>query len=271
MPNSPTSRLRDAVRRRLIDRLGGDPAVRWAAVDDHICATLLGPDPVLDAAQAAGEAGGLPPITVSRNQGKLLELLARLRGARRILEVGTLGGYSTISLARALPPGGELVTLEYDPHFAEVAGANLAAAGFGDLVEIRVGPALETLPALASEGRRFDMFFIDADNRNLARYVDWAVELGGPGSLIVADNVVGGGAIVDEHPGDPWREEGGVEGVLRFYDIAGADPRLDITAVQTVGSKGYDGFALAIVTDAAAPLPHSPSEEDTDGTPPAAA
>jgi predicted O-methyltransferase YrrM len=252
-----SSRLRSAVRRRLIGRMIDDPAARWAAVDDHICASLLAPDPALDAALAAGEAGGLPPITVSRNQGKLLELLARVHGAKRILELGTLGGYSTISLARALPKDGKLVTLEFDPHFAEVAERNIAAAGFGDLVEVRVGPALETLPVLAEEGRRFDMFFIDADNRNLSRYVEWAITLGGPGSLIIADNVVGEGAIVDENPGDPWREEGGVEGVLRFYELAGADPRLDITAVQTVGSKGYDGFAIALVTEFAALHPAS--------------
>jgi predicted O-methyltransferase YrrM len=237
----------------LATRLIGDPSARWAAVDDHICASLLPADPALDAALAEGESGGLPPITVSRNQGKLLELLARIHGARRILELGTLGGYSTISLARALPEGGEVVTLEFDPHFAEVARRNIAAAGFADVVDVRVGPALETLPALAEEGRRFDMFFIDADNRNLSRYVEWAIQLGGPGSLIVADNVVGEGAIVDPQADDPWREEGGIEGVLRFYELAGADPRLDITAVQTVGSKGYDGFALALVTDLAAP------------------
>lgn len=254
MPN----RLTSAIRRRLIDRLVGDPQSRWAAVDEHVCATLLAPDPALDAALAAGEAGGLPPITVSRNQGKLLELLARVHGAARILEMGTLGGYSTISLARALPAGGELVTLECDPHFAEVARANIAVAGFAGLVQVRVGPALETLPELAAEGRRFDMFFIDADNRNLSRYVQWAIELGGPGSLIVADNVVGGGAIVDEQPADPWREEGGVEGVRRFYELAGADPRLDITGIQTVGCKGYDGFALALVTDLAARYPATP-------------
>jgi predicted O-methyltransferase YrrM len=253
VPTSSTfaSRVRSALRRRLAARLLGDPGERWNAVDAHICSTLLAPDPALDAALAEGEAGGLPPITVSRNQGKLLELLARVHGARAILELGTLGGYSTISLARALPEGGSLVTLEFDPHFAEVARRNIAAAGFADLVEVRVGAALDTLPALAEEGRRFDMFFIDADNRNLPRYVEWAIELGGPGSLIVVDNVVGDGAIIDAQPGDPWREEGGVEGVRRFYEIAGADPRLDITAVQTVGSKGYDGFALALVTDLA--------------------
>ena len=214
--------------------------MRWAEVDAALAALLAPPDEVLDAALAASAAAGLPAHDVSPLQGKLLELLARLQGARAILELGTLGGYSTIWLARALPPGGRLVTLEADPRHAEVARANLARAGLAAAVEVRVGPALETLPSLAGP---FDLVFIDADKRSNPEYLAWALELTRPGSLIVADNVVRGGAVADEGSTDA-----GVRGVRRFLELVAAEPRLHATAIQTVGAKGYDGFALALVT-----------------------
>lgn len=219
----------------------------WSAVDRYVGERLPAPDPALDAAVAASRAGGLPEIAVSARQGKMLELLARVHGARRILEIGTLGGYSTICFARALAPGGRLVTLERDPHFAEVACANIAAAGFAQLVEIRVGPALETLPALA-DGEPFDLIFIDADKRNYPGYLAWALRLSRPGTAIVADNVVRDGSIVTLDEPDPRGDEEGRQGILRFYELLGREPRLLATAIQTVGEKGHDGFALALVT-----------------------
>jgi predicted O-methyltransferase YrrM len=231
--------------------MGGAPVTAeelWTAVDRYICDRLIPQDPVLDAALAASDAAGLPAIATSPAQGKLLELLARVHGANRILELGTLGGYSTIWLARSLPPGGQLVTLEADPRNADVARANIAAAGFGEVVQLRVGPALQTLPQLAAEGTPFDLIFIDADKQNDASYLEWSLKLSRPGSLIIADNVVGGGAIIDPNARNPWGEDGGVGGVRRFYDLLGAEPRLDATAIQTVGEKGHDGFALALVS-----------------------
>jgi predicted O-methyltransferase YrrM len=221
---------------------------RWTVADRYICDQLLPRDPVLDGALAACDAAGLPPITVSPNQGKLLELLARVHGARRILELGTLGGFSTIWLARAVAPEGEVVTLEADPQIAEVARTNIANAGFAELVQVRVGPALQTLPELAAEGTPFDLIFIDADKVNYPSYLEWALKLSRPGSLIVADNVVGGGAIAAAHEKDPWGEEGGVPAVRRFYEQLGAEPRITATAVQTVGEKGHDGLIFALVT-----------------------
>jgi predicted O-methyltransferase YrrM len=213
------------------------------AVDRHFADLLLPPDPVLEAALAASDAAGLPPHNVAPNQGKMLMLLARLQGARTILEIGTLGGYSTIWLARALPAGGTLVTLEADATYAEVARANIGRAGLADIVELRVGPALETLPRLATEGRGpFDLIFIDADKRNNPDYLAWALTLSRRGSLIVADNVVRDGAVIDAASSDP-----NVRGVRRFTELLAADPRVSATAIQTVGSKGYDGFALALV------------------------
>lgn len=213
---------------------------RWTSVDRYITGLLVPSDPALDAAAAAG----LPQHEVSPSQGKLLYLLARLQGARSILELGTLGGYSTIWLARALPAGGRLVTLESDPAYAEVAGVNIRRAGLGDVVEVRVGRALDTLPELAAEGRGpFDFVFIDADKESNPGYLAWALELARPGTLIVADNVVRGGAVADAADGDPR-----VQGVRRFYELLAAEPRVSATAIQTVGSKGYDGFALALVT-----------------------
>jgi predicted O-methyltransferase YrrM len=222
---------------------------KWSGVDRYICEQLLQRDSVPESALHTSAAAGLPPITVSPNQGKLLELLVRVHGARRILELGTLGAYSTIWLARALPSDGRLVTLEADPHNAEVARANIAAAGFAELVELRVGPALETLPELAAEGSPFDLIFIDADKPNYSGYLEWSLQLSRPGTLIIADNVIGGGAIIEADAGDPWREDGGVNGVRRFYEHLAAEPRISATAIQTVGEKGHDGFVLGLVTD----------------------
>jgi predicted O-methyltransferase YrrM len=222
----------------------------WTAVDGFIAEHLLSPDPVLDAVLVASAAAGLPPIAITPNQGKLLELLARIHRARSILELGTLGGYSTIWLARALPEDGRLVTLERDPHYAEVARANIANAGFSGIVELRVGPALETLPELHAEGAGpFDLIFIDADKQNYPGYLEWSLELSRVGTLIVGDNVVRAGAILDPDASDPGFGDGGVAaGVRRFYEMLAAEPRVSATAIQTVGAKGHDGFALALVT-----------------------
>ncbi|HYI61217.1 MAG TPA: O-methyltransferase [Acidimicrobiales bacterium] len=218
---------------------------RWDEVDRYLVGTLHQPDPALDAALDTSDAAGLPAINVAPNQGKLLQLLARAVGARRILEVGTLGGYSSIWLARALPPDGELVTLEIDPARAEVARANLDRAGVGDRTEVRVGPALEGLRALHREGAGpFDLTFVDADKEGNADYVDWAVRLSRPGSLIVVDNVVRAGAVVDEASTDPR-----VRGVRRLHDTLAADARVTATAIQTVGSKGWDGLTVVLVLD----------------------
>jgi len=226
----------------------------WSAVDDHIVEHLLDPDPVLDAALADSAAAGLPPIAVTPNLGKLLALILRLAGVRSLLELGTLGGYSTIWLARALPADGRLVTLEANPEYAEVARTNLDRAGLGGLVEIRVGPALDTLPVLAAEGDGpFDAIFIDADKKNNPGYLEWALKLSRPGTLIVVDNVVRAGAVLDPDGEDP--SGGGnetIQGVRRTYEMLGSGvggASLTATAIQTVGSKGHDGFALAIVED----------------------
>ncbi|MFE0571873.1 O-methyltransferase [Streptomyces albogriseolus] len=217
----------------------------WNAVDDWFTGRLLGDDPdeALAAALRDSDAAGLPPIAVSPLQGKLLQLLARLTGARRVLEIGTLGGYSTIWLGRAMPADGRLVTLEYDPRHAEVAVRNIARAGLAERVEVRVGPALESLPKLADEQPPpFDLVFIDADKANNPHYVEWALRLTAAGSLIVLDNVVRGGQVADPENTDP-----DVVGTRAALDLLGSHPRLDATAVQTVGAKGYDGFALARV------------------------
>ena len=213
---------------------------RWAAVDRYLTGVLVPPDPVLDDALRACAEAGMPAAEVSPTQGKLLQLLARLAGARRILELGTLGGYGTIWLARALPDGGRLVTLEADPGYAEVARSNIARAGLAGVVEIRVGPALDTLPELDGP---FDLIFIDADKANNAEYLGWALALARPGTLIVGDNVVRDGEIADADSGDPH-----VRGIRRFFELVAAEPRLEATAIQTVGTKGWDGFALALVS-----------------------
>ena len=222
----------------------------WTAVDRYICEQLLPEDPALEAALSASDAAGLPAISVTPNQGRLLELLVRIHGARRILELGTLGGYSTIWLARALPPDGRLISLEANSSYAQLARANIAAAGLAELVEVREGEGLQTLPALAAEEPApFDFIFIDADKKNNPGYLEWSLKLSRPGTLIVADNVVRGGAILDPQSKDP-RVGGGVgEGVRRLYEMLAAEPRLRATAIQTVGAKGHDGFVLAIVEE----------------------
>jgi predicted O-methyltransferase YrrM len=212
----------------------------WSSVDRYVQDALLSPDPVLDAALAANAAAGLPAIDVAPNQGKLLHLLARMLGARRILEVGTLGGYSTIWLARALAAGGQLVTLEADPKHAEVARANVARAGLSQIVEVRVGRALDTLPALV--GQSFDLVFIDADKPNNPSYLEWALRLTRPGSVIVVDNVVREGGILDAASDDER-----IQGTRRLFEVIAREPRLEATAIQTVGGKGHDGFVLARV------------------------
>jgi predicted O-methyltransferase YrrM len=220
-------------------------ASAWTDVDAYFNDLLVPADPALDDALTASEEAGLPHINVAPNQGKLLHLLARISGARNILEMGTLGAYSTIWLARALPPGGRLVTLEADPRHAEVARANLDRAGFAGVAQVRLGPALETLPALADEDAGpFDLIFIDADKLNYPGYLDWSLKLSRPGTVIIGDNVVRGGAVTDADSTDP-----SVRGVRRFTELIAAEPRLTATAIQTVGVKGYDGFALALVTD----------------------
>jgi predicted O-methyltransferase YrrM len=230
------------------------PQQRWTAVDDYIAEHLLPADAALDAAVADSVAAGLPPISVTPNQGKLLQLLARMQDARTILELGTLGGYSTIWLARALPPGGRLLTLEAEPRYAEVARANIARAGLEELVELRVGPALQTLPELHAEGTGpFDLIFIDADKKNNPGYFEWALKLSKPGTLIIVDNVVRGGAILDPNADDPTVGNEGIQGVRRLFELAGAEVErgsVSATAIQTVGAKGYDGFALMLVEGA---------------------
>ncbi|MDT7588139.1 MAG: hypothetical protein QOE32_5689 [Pseudonocardiales bacterium] len=220
---------------------------RWAAVDNYFGDLMIGEDPVLDAALAASDAAGLPPIAVSPTLGKLLHLLARATGARRILEVGTLGGYSTIWLGRALPAGGRLTSLEAVDKHAEVARSNVAAAGLSEVVDIRVGPALEALPKLAAEqGDPFDLIFIDADKENNVAYFDWAIRLARPGSMIIVDNVVRDGKVLDANNPDSR-----VQGSRQFAELVGAQNRASATTLQMVGVKGWDGFTLAVVNDPA--------------------
>lgn len=215
----------------------------WTQVDDYLTETLVKPDAALDAALEASAAAGLPSISVSPNHGKLLHILARLVNARAILEIGTLGGYSTIWLARALQPGGRLVTLEYEPKHAKLAQENIARAGLEHLVDIRLGVALETLPKLAAEKiGPFDLIFIDADKVNTPEYFQWALKLSRVGSLIVVDNVVRKGEVANPRSDDP-----AIHGMRGFIEMASAEPRVMATAVQTVGCKGYDGFAIGLV------------------------
>ncbi len=215
---------------------------RWTAVD-HYIGTLLAPhDEALTGALRDSEAAGLPPIQVSPAQGKLLDLLARTIGARRVLEFGALGGYSTIWLGRALPADGRLITLEANPEYAGVARASIERAGLGELVELRIGPALETLPLLEEEGAGpFDLTFIDADKVNTPNYFAWALERSRPGALIVADNVVRGGTLIEADSDDP-----ATQAQRRFHEILAAEPRVSATTIQTVGAKGYDGFTVAL-------------------------
>lgn len=215
----------------------------WTDVDRYLTSQLVPDDEVLAHALAASDAGALPPISVAPNQGKLLTLLATMMGATRILEIGTLGGYSTIWLARALPAGGSLITLEFDPKHAEIARAHIGRAGLAGVVELRVGRALDILPKLAAEGRGpFDFIFIDADKQSTADYFAWSLKLSQRGSVIVVDNVVRKGAVTDEANADPR-----VQGMRRFFETLAAEKRVSATVIQTVGSKGYDGFALAFV------------------------
>ena len=215
---------------------------KWTAVDQYITETLVRPDPVFDEVLRACAAAGVPAFNVSPNQGKLLEIAARLVGARSILEIGTLGGYSTIWLARALPAGGTLVTLEADARYAEVARANFERAGLADVVELRVGPALESLPRLAAEKRGpFDLVFVDADKQNNPGYFAWALELSRPGSLIIVDNVLRNGAVLDSGSGDPI-----VQGVRRMNEASASEPRVGAVAIQMVGCKGWDGMMFAL-------------------------
>ncbi|WP_406208593.1 O-methyltransferase [Kitasatospora sp. NBC_01560] len=215
----------------------------WDAVDAYFSEQLIGRDPVLEAAAAAADEAGLPHIAVAPNQGKLLHLLALTQGARRILEVGTLGGYSAIWLARALPADGTLITLELDPKHAAVARANLDRAGLGRVAEVRTGRAADSLAALVADGvEPFDLVFIDADKPSNPAYFARALELTRPGSLIVVDNVVRGGAIADAASTDP-----AITATRRLHELIAAEPRVSATSVQTVGAKGYDGFTLARV------------------------
>jgi predicted O-methyltransferase YrrM len=216
---------------------------QWTAVDAYITDLLVTPDSALDAALAASEAAGLPSIAVSPAQGKLLQLLAQLQGARKVLEIGTLGGYSTIWLGRAVGPEGRVTTLELDPRHAEVATKNLGRAGLDRVVEVRVGAALDSLARLAAEGAGpFDFIFIDADKESTPAYFEWAVKLSRVGTLIVVDNVVRQGALADPASDDPR-----VQGVRRLHETVAANPRVSATTIQTVGAKGHDGFLLAVV------------------------
>jgi predicted O-methyltransferase YrrM len=216
---------------------------RWSDVDEYLVSLLLPDDIALDEALARSEAAGLPHINVAANQGKLLELLAKIQRSRRILEIGTLGGYSTIWLARSLPKDGTLLTLELEPSNAEVARANIERAGLGSLVEVCVGAAADSLRELISEGSEpFDFIFIDADKEGYPEYLELSLQLSRPGTVIVADNVVRDGEVIDAQSSDER-----VRGVRKFLDAASLDPRLEGTAVQTVGAKGYDGFAIFVV------------------------
>ena len=216
----------------------------WNAVDDYIAEELIPADPALDAALEANRDNGLPAIDVSPAQGKLLNLLVRMNKAKRILEIGTLGGYSTIWMARALPADGKIVTLELDTHHAKVARVNIKRAGLSDLVDLRMGPALDSLAMLSGEGAGpFDLIFIDADKPNNPNYLSWAMKLSRRGTVIVCDNVIRDGDVVKKGSRDE-----SVQGARAAFSFIGKDNRLEGTAIQTVGAKGYDGFAIALVT-----------------------
>lgn len=215
----------------------------WTSVDDYITDLFVPFDPVMQEALAASEAAGLPSISVAPNEGKLLMLLAQICGARNILEIGTLGGYSTIWLARGMSSGGSLITLEASEKHADIARTNIARADLSGVVEVRVGPALETLPRLAAEARSpFDLIFIDADKEGYAEYFAWALKLARLGSMIIADNVIRDGEILDPANSDPR-----VQGIRRFNQLLANEPRVKATVIQTIGRKGHDGMAIAIV------------------------
>jgi predicted O-methyltransferase YrrM len=216
----------------------------WTTVDRYITDMLVPSDAALEGALEASDAAGLPPIQVTPNQGKLLHLLARLKGARRILEIGTLGGYSTIWFARALPEDGRLITIESEPRHADVARANISRAGLTGLVDLRVGRGLEVLPQIAAEsGGAFDLTFIDADKQSIPEYFSFARKLSRRGSLIIVDNVVRDGRVIDATSRDP-----DIQGIRRFNEMLAAEPGVCATAIQTVGAKGHDGFAIMLVT-----------------------
>ncbi|MDC2864603.1 O-methyltransferase [Bacillus sp. BP-3] len=216
---------------------------KWIEVDAYITKQLLPSDEILENVLEENSKAGLPAIDVAPNQAKFLHLLALIKGAKRILEIGTLGGYSTIWLARALPADGRLITLELEGHHAEIAKSNVASAGLSDLVEVRIGPALESLAKLNDEGvGPFDFIFIDADKQNNSKYLKWALKLSRKGTVIVADNVVRKGEIVNAGSTDT-----NVQGIRRFFNTLASEPQLSSTAIQTVGSKGYDGFAIGVV------------------------
>ncbi|MCR8995489.1 O-methyltransferase [Brevibacillus halotolerans] len=216
---------------------------KWAEVDQYFNSMLLPSDPILEGVLQANAKAGMPAIDVAPNQGKFLYLLAKIRGAKKILEIGTLGGYSSIWLARALPEDGQLISLEYEQAFAQVAKENIKKAGLAEKVTILVGPALETLPTLQEKGLTgFDMIFIDADKQNNPHYLQWALQLCNPGAIILGDNVVRNGEVIDPENGDDR-----IQGIRQFFDLLAAEPRIEATAIQTVGSKGYDGFALGVV------------------------
>lgn len=217
----------------------------WTRVEEYVDGLLIPADPVLEAARKASEDAGLPVIAVTASQGRLLQLLVKMLGARRVLEIGTLGGYSAIWMARALPADGQLVTLEFEPKHFEVAKANIARAGLSERVDQRLGAALDTLPKLEAEGAGpFDFVFIDADKENCAPYLAWAVRLSRPGSVIVVDNVIREGEVANAESTDAM-----VQGIRRFNEAVAAESRVTATTVQTVGSKGYDGFTLIRVND----------------------
>jgi predicted O-methyltransferase YrrM len=216
---------------------------QWTDVDRYFSEKLVASDEALDGAQRAAKEAGLPPISVSAAQGKLLQVLVQLHNAKKVLEIGTLGGYSAIWMARALPEDGRLISLEIDPKHAEVAEASLARAGVGDKVEIRIGAAIDTLPKLAEEGvGPFDLVFIDADKASNADYFSWAVKLSRKGTMIIVDNVVRNGGVLDAESDNP-----DITGTRRMFDTVAAEGRVSATAIQTVGSKGYDGFVIGVV------------------------
>jgi predicted O-methyltransferase YrrM len=227
----------------ITDKIPADLQQTWTTVDNYIDRMLVPPDDALEAAIAASAAADLPAIAVTPSQGKLLHLLARSIVAKRILEIGTLGGYSTIWMAQALPEDGRLITLEYSPKHAEVALANIAHAGLSNKVELRQGPALESLPRVAAENPTpFDFVFIDADKENNAGYFQWALRLTHPGSLILVDNVIRDGEVANASSTDPM-----IQGVRRLNELLAKQTRICATTIQTVGAKGYDGFTLALV------------------------
>jgi predicted O-methyltransferase YrrM len=211
----------------------------WTRVDEYFSTCLLPDDPTLEEVLRTANAAGLPPIAVSPNQGKLLEILIRLAGARAVLEIGTLAGYSTICMARGLPPGGQLVTIEIDPRHAQVAAANIASSGLGNVVELILGSALDVLPRLVSQRAVFDFIFIDADKQSIPQYFEWALELSRPGSVIIVDNVVRDGKVIADDPDDAASL-----GVRKFVEMLSKNSAVSATAIQMVGIKGYDGFAV---------------------------